>query len=53
MSVENFLDTNVFVYLFDETDDYKRGRAERVVQEAVEKEPVASVIRLSRRPLTS
>ncbi len=23
MSVENFLDTNVFVYLFDETDDYK------------------------------
>ena len=38
MSVENFLDTNVFVYLFDETDDYKRGRAERVVQEAVEKE---------------
>ncbi len=38
MSVENFLDTNVFVYLFDETDDYKRGKAERVVQQAVEKE---------------
>ena len=32
MSVEYFLDTNVFVYLFDETDDFKRERAERLVQ---------------------
>lgn len=31
MSVENFLDTNVFVYLFDETDDNKREIAERLV----------------------
>ena len=38
MSVEYFLDTNVFVYLFDETDDFKRQKAERVVQQAVEKE---------------
>ena len=38
MSVENFLDTNIFVYLFDETDDYKRGRAERIVQQALENE---------------
>ena len=38
MRVENFLDTDVFVYLFDETDDYKRGKAELVVQQAVEKE---------------
>ena len=36
MSAENFLDTNVLVYLFDETDDYKRGRAERLVQQALE-----------------
>ena len=31
MSVENFLDTNVFVYLFDETDENKRETAERLV----------------------
>ncbi len=36
MSVEHFLDTNVFVYLFDETDDHKRERAERLVQQALE-----------------
>ena len=35
MSVENFLDTNVFVYLFDETDDFKRGIAERLVHGAL------------------
>ena len=38
MSVENFLDTNVFVYLFDETDGDKRERAERLVQQALERE---------------
>ena len=38
MSVENFLDTNIFVYLFDETDDDKRERAERLVQQALENE---------------
>ena len=38
MSVENFLDTNVFVYLFDETDDDKRERAEHLVQQALESE---------------
>ena len=36
MSVEYFLDTNVFVYLFDETDDFKRERAERLVQRALD-----------------
>jgi len=35
MSVEHFLDTNVFVYLFDETNDHKRGRAVRLVQESL------------------
>jgi predicted nucleic acid-binding protein len=38
MSVENFLDTNVFVYLFDETNDYKRERAESLVQQALANE---------------
>ncbi|MDE2916398.1 MAG: PIN domain-containing protein [Paracoccaceae bacterium] len=38
MSVEHFLDTNVFVYLFDETNDYKRGRAVRLVQESLANE---------------
>ena len=38
MSVEYFLDTNIFVYLFDEIDDYKRGRAEHLVWQALAKE---------------
>ncbi len=38
MSVRNFLDSNVFVYLFDETDDYKRGRAEQLVQQSLRNE---------------
>ena len=36
MSAEDFLDTNVFIYLFDETDDFKRRRAESVVQSAID-----------------
>ena len=36
MSVENFLDTNIFVYLFDETDAHKRNNAERLVQQALQ-----------------
>ena len=28
----DFVDSNVFVYLFDETDDRKRGMAERIVE---------------------
>ena len=28
----DFIDSNVFVYLFDETDDRKRGMAERIVE---------------------
>lgn len=28
----DFIDSNVFVYLFDETDDQKRGMAERIVE---------------------
>jgi predicted nucleic acid-binding protein len=38
MSVENFLDTNIFVSLFDETDADKRARAEQLVQQALENE---------------
>ena len=38
MSVENFLDTNIFVYLFDETDADKRARAEHLVRQALEEE---------------
>ena len=38
MSVEHFLDTNVFIYLFDETNDHKRERAVRLVQESLANE---------------
>lgn len=31
----DFFDSNVFVYLFDEVDDRKRGTAERMVAEAL------------------
>ncbi|CAN5911968.1 PIN domain-containing protein [soil metagenome] len=31
-----FIDTNVFVYLFDETDDRKRNTADRLVQSALQ-----------------
>jgi predicted nucleic acid-binding protein len=31
----DFLDTNVFVYLFDEVDDRKRATAERLVADAL------------------
>ena len=36
MSVEHFLDTNVFVYLFDETDPDKRRFAEALVHRSLE-----------------
>ncbi len=36
MNADYFLDTNVFIYLFDETDDYKRTRAESLVRQALE-----------------
>ena len=35
MSADDFIDSNVFVYLFDETDPVKRQRAERLVREAM------------------
>lgn len=35
MSVD-FFDSNVFVYLFDETNDYKRAIAERLIVQALE-----------------
>ena len=35
MSVESFLDTNIFVYLFDETDARKRRNAEGLVARAL------------------
>ena len=31
-----FIDSNVFVYLFDETDERKRGAAERIVESALQ-----------------
>jgi predicted nucleic acid-binding protein len=33
----DFLDTNVFVYLFDDTDPRKRGMAADIVAEAIER----------------
>ena len=38
MSVENFLDTNILVYLFDEVDNEKRETAEHLVQQALHSE---------------
>ena len=35
MSAEDFLDTNIFVYMFDGSDDYKRQRAEELVQRSL------------------
>ena len=35
MSVEHFIDTNVFIYLFDETAPDKRRRAERLVDRSL------------------
>jgi len=32
----DFIDTNVLIYLFDETDDRKRGTAERLIRTALE-----------------
>jgi predicted nucleic acid-binding protein len=31
-----FIDTNVFIYLFDETDEHKRTIAERLIQKVLE-----------------
>ena len=36
MSAEHFLDTNVLIYMFDETDARKRGQAETLVSESLE-----------------
>ena len=36
MSGEAFLDTNIFVYMFDETDDIKRRQAEQLVRRSIE-----------------
>ena len=36
MNAEYFMDTNIFVYMFDETDDHKRIRAEKLVKQALE-----------------
>lgn len=32
----DFLDSNVFVYLFDETDEYKRGTAWKIVESGLQ-----------------
>ena len=36
MSAEHFLDTNIVIYMFDETDDAKRRRAEELVRTSLE-----------------
>lgn len=36
MSAEDFLDTNILVYMFDEADDIKRRRAEQLVRRGIE-----------------
>ncbi len=36
MSAEDFIDTNVFVYLFDETDAIKRERADSLIYRSLE-----------------
>lgn len=36
MSVEDFIDTNIFIYLFDETDPFKRQRAENLVRRSLQ-----------------
>ena len=36
MSAEDFLDTNVFVYMLDDTDEVKRRRAGRLVRLGIE-----------------
>ena len=36
MSAEDFIDTNVFIYLFDEMDADKRERADTLVHESIE-----------------
>ena len=36
MSAEDFIDTNVFVYLFDETDAKKRQRADSLIYRSLE-----------------
>ncbi len=35
MSAEDFLDTNIFVYMLDGSDDFKRRRAEELVQRSL------------------
>lgn len=35
MSIENFIDSNVFVYLFDRTSDAKRHRAEALIETSI------------------
>ena len=35
MSAEDFLDTNIFVCMFDASDDFKRQRAEELVQRSL------------------
>ena len=36
MSVEHFLDSNILVYMLDDTNDLKRRRAEQLVQSSIE-----------------
>ena len=38
MNADNFVDSNVFVYLFDETDEEKYQRAQNLVRELLDNE---------------
>jgi predicted nucleic acid-binding protein len=46
----DFLDTNIFVYLFDETDERRREIARRLVHGGIESGDAASVFRSFRKP---
>ena len=37
MSVDSFIDSNVFIYLFDKTNNNKRQCAEKLIQQALER----------------
>ena len=39
---DDFIDSNVFVYLFDETDERKRHRAEQILESALQTNAVIS-----------
>ena len=53
MRVECFLDTNIFIYLFDNTDAHKRGIAEELVKVNCGVTMPVSAIKWCRKPSMS